>query len=103
MDLWALSDLCTPWCVHVVATLRIADHIAAGHTEIDPLAAAAGADPDSLQRVLRHLVKKGVFQEAAPGRFELNDAARQLLNGGLRMGLDLDSFGGRMAHGRALG
>jgi hypothetical protein len=21
MDLWALSDLCTPWCVHVVATL----------------------------------------------------------------------------------
>src|SRR3989442_1069330 len=29
-DLWALSDLCTPWCVHVAATLRIADHIAAG-------------------------------------------------------------------------
>src|SRR5271157_5725802 len=29
VDIWALSDLCTPWCVHVVATLRIADHIAA--------------------------------------------------------------------------
>jgi hypothetical protein len=26
----ALTDLCTPWCIHVVATLRIADHIAAG-------------------------------------------------------------------------
>ncbi len=29
-NLEALSDLCTPWCVHVAATLRIADHIAAG-------------------------------------------------------------------------
>ena len=44
VDLWALSDLCTPWCVHVVATLRIADHIAAGITQIDDLAAASGSD-----------------------------------------------------------
>src|SRR5208337_5062911 len=29
VDIWALSELCTPWCVHVVATLRIAYHIAA--------------------------------------------------------------------------
>ena len=61
MDLWTLSDLCTPWCVHVVATLRIADHIDAGHTAIGPLAAAAGADGDSLHRVMRHLVSKGLF------------------------------------------
>ena len=27
-DLEALSDLCTPWCIRVAATLRIADHIA---------------------------------------------------------------------------
>src|ERR1039457_4014834 len=47
MDLWTLSDLSTPWCVHVVATLRIADHIASGHTEIGQLAAASGADRDS--------------------------------------------------------
>lgn len=32
VDLEALSDLCTPWCIHVVATLRIADHLAAGLT-----------------------------------------------------------------------
>jgi len=98
MDLWALSDLSTPWCVHVVATLRIADHIAAGKTEIGPLAAAAGADRDSLSRVLRHLVSKGLFEEPEPGRFALNDAARGLLEGPMRLGLDLDSFGGRMAH-----
>jgi SAM-dependent methyltransferase len=97
MDLWELSDLCTPWCVHVAATLRIADHILAGNTEIDKLAAASGADRDSLNRVLRHLVSRGVFEEPAPGRFALNEAARALLKDQVRLGLDLDSFGGRMA------
>jgi SAM-dependent methyltransferase len=98
MDVWALSDLCTPWCVHVVATLRIADRILAGNAEIGRLAAAAGADRDSLHRVLRHLVSKGLFEEPAPGRFALNEAARGLLEEGVRLGLDLDAFGGRMAH-----
>lgn len=98
MDLWELSDLSTPWCLHVVATLRIADLIAAGHSQIADLAAKAGADREALERVLRHLVHKGVFVEPSPGRFELNDLARGLLDGGMRLGLDLDSFGGRMAH-----
>ena len=44
VNLWALSDLCTPWCIYVAATLRVADHILAGNTEIGELAAAAGAD-----------------------------------------------------------
>jgi len=44
-NLGALTDLQTPWCVHVAATLRIADHIAAGVTAIDDLAAEAGANP----------------------------------------------------------
>ena len=30
MDLWELSDLCTPWCIHVAATLRVAEHLTAG-------------------------------------------------------------------------
>src|SRR5687767_8328729 len=54
-DIWALGDLCTPWCVHVVATLRVAHHIDAGHRRIGDLADAAGADRDALHRVLRHL------------------------------------------------
>jgi SAM-dependent methyltransferase len=98
MDLWTLSDLATPWSVHVVATLRIADLIAGGNTEIGPLAAAAGADRDSLHRVLRHLVSKGLFLEPAPGRFALNELARGLLGESSRLGLDLDGFGGRMAY-----
>ena len=98
MDLWTLTDLATPWCVHVAATLRIADRIAAGDSQIDELAAAAGADRDSLYRVMRHLVSKGVFEEPARGRFALNEAARALLEGPMRLGLDLDGIGGRMAH-----
>lgn len=98
MDLWALSDLSTPWCVHVAVTLRIADHIAAGKTQIGALAAAAGADRDSLGRVLRHLVGRGVFEEPEPGCFALNEAARAFLEAPVRLGFDLDSFGGRMAH-----
>ena len=97
MDLWALSDLATPWCVHVVATLRIAEHLSAGATKADELAEAAGCDRDYLTRVLRHLVGRGVFTQPSPGEFAMNDAARGLLDPGLRLGLDLDGFGGRMA------
>jgi SAM-dependent methyltransferase len=98
MDLWDLTDLCTPWCVHVVATLRIADHIVAGNAEIDKLAAASGVDRDSLHRVMRHLVSKGVFEEPESGRFALNEVARALLDEQVRIGLDLNGIGGRMAH-----
>jgi len=98
MDIWALTDLATPWCVHVVATLRIADQIAAGKTEIGQLAAASGADRDSLHRVLRHLVSKGVFEEPSRGQFVLNDTAQALLEDSTHLGLDLDGIGGRMAH-----
>lgn len=97
MDLWALSDLCTPWCIHVVVTLRIAEHLSGGISQIDELAVAAGAHADSLARVLRHLIGRGLFAEPAPGQFALNDAARALLDPGARLGFDLDGIGGRMA------
>src|SRR3982751_720929 len=98
MDLWELSDLSTPWCIHVVSTLGIAGHLAAGIPGIGALGAVAGADAASLQRVLRHLISKGLFEEPAPGQFALNDAARPLLEDGVRLGLDLDGIGGRMAY-----
>jgi 2,7-dihydroxy-5-methyl-1-naphthoate 7-O-methyltransferase len=101
VDLWALSDLATPWCMHVVATLRIADYLAAGTTAIDDLARASGADADSLARALRHLVGKGVFTEPTPGQFALNAAADMLRDGHpsrLRFGLDLNGIGNRMAY-----
>ena len=95
-NLEALSDLCTPWCIHVVATLRIAEHIDAGVERIGDLAAAAKCDAGVLHSVLGHLVTKGVFEEPELGRFSLNDAARGLLD--QRLGLDLEGIGGRMAY-----
>jgi SAM-dependent methyltransferase len=97
-NIWDLGDLCTPWCVHVAATLRIANHIEAGVTRIDALAAASGADTDFLHRVLRHLVAKGLFEEPVSGTFALNQPAHDLLDPAVLLGFDLDSFGGRMAH-----
>src|SRR4051812_37248531 len=97
-DLWNLSDLCTPWCVHVVATLHIAEHIAAGKNTIGVLADAAGCDAYVLHRVLTHLAGKRVFEEPTPGQFALNDCSRQLLVPMMQLGLDLNGIGGRMAH-----
>ncbi|HEY9292013.1 MAG TPA: methyltransferase [Microlunatus sp.] len=98
MDIRDLSDLRTAWCIHVVATLRIADHLAAGVSDLEELASAAECDPDALRRVLRHLAGHGVFTENGTDRFDLNDPARQLLDESLRSYLDLDGVGGRFAH-----
>ena len=96
VDLWTLSDLCTPWCIRVVVTLHIAEHIASGVTDIAALAAATSSDTDALHSVLSYLVARGVFIEEVPGRFALNDTAQGLLNAGLFLGLD--GIGGRMTH-----
>ena len=98
VNLWELSDLSTPWCIYVVATLHIAEHIAAGIDQIEDLASTAGCNSTALHQVLGHLVTKGVFEETAPGRFALNEPARDLLDPATRLGLDLDGIGGRMAY-----
>ena len=93
----ALTDLQTPWCVHVVASLGIAAHIERGISGIEELARAAGCDAEALWAVLGHLVSKGLFLESRPGAFELNAAARQLLEPSAQF-LDLAGIGGRMAY-----
>jgi len=97
-NLWEMCDLCTPWCLHTVATLRIAQHMEAGITEIGELARAAGSNAEMLGRVMVHLARKGVFERTEPGRFALNGAARGLLDPALLIGLDLNGIGGRMAY-----
>jgi hypothetical protein len=96
-DLEALSDLCTPWCLRVVVTLGIAERMAAGTTATADLAESAGCDRIALGRVLGRLADRGVFERAAGGEFALNDAARALLDPALRLGLDLEGIGGRLA------
>jgi hypothetical protein len=97
MDLLSLADLTTPWCLYVAGTLRVADRLESGPAVIATLAEACGAEPGALARVLRHLIRKGVFAEPVPDTFALNDAARGLLDPGMRIGLNLEGFGGRMA------
>jgi hypothetical protein len=84
--------------MHVVGTLRIADHIAAGVDTIDALANAAKCDRSVLHSIMGHLVRQGAFEEPAPGRFALNDVSHDLLDPSVRLMLDLESIGGRMAH-----
>ncbi len=97
VDFWALTDLETPWAIRVVATLGVAEALATGPRSIDEVAAEVACDPDALERVLRHLASKGIFEEPSPRHFALNDAARPLLDPGARIGLGLDGIGGRMA------
>jgi hypothetical protein len=98
VNLNELSDLATPWCIRVVATLRIADYIAAGTTDSKELAEKAACDAGYLRRVMRHLVSKGVFEEPTPGCFSLNEAARGLLEPAQQLFLDLNGIGGRFAY-----
>jgi hypothetical protein len=95
VDLERMLDLATPWCLMVAATLRLPSLIAEGHRDVADLATATGCDQDALHAVLSHLVSKGVFTQEAPGRFAANGAAEQLAADRF---LDLDGFGGRMAH-----
>jgi hypothetical protein len=87
-------DLATPWCLMVAATLRLPQHIAAGHHDVAELAEVAGCDRDALHALLGYLVARGVFVQDAPGRFSCNQAAGNLSH----PFLDLNGIGGRMAH-----
>jgi 2,7-dihydroxy-5-methyl-1-naphthoate 7-O-methyltransferase len=95
VNLGPMLDLATPWCLRAAATLRIPEHIAAGHHDIGELAEATGCDRDALHALLGYLVSKGVFREESPGRFACNEAAEQLAENKF---LDLEGIGGRMAH-----
>ena len=96
-----LMDLVTPMALRVAATLRLADFMPDDGTgdgaAIGDLAERAGADPEALSRVLRHLVAHGVFTEPRPGQFAANQAAALLRTGQPgAVWLDLDGFGARM-------
>jgi ubiquinone/menaquinone biosynthesis C-methylase UbiE len=98
-QLRALADLATPYAIRVAATLRLADLIQAGARRSDELAEQSKTDAAALERVLRHLVAKGVFAQPEPGIFALTGLSRPLLtdqrHGGLSPWLDVDGGLGR--------
>lgn len=61
------------------ADLGLANELAAGPRSVGDLAHATGADPDTLQRILRALASDGVFAEEEPGVFRNNESSEGLL------------------------
>ncbi|GAA4638864.1 methyltransferase [Actinoallomurus vinaceus] len=64
--------------LHVLAELKVADHLADGPRDVPALARDVGADPDALYRVLRCAASYGVFAETPDGRFGLTSMAELL-------------------------
>lgn len=95
----SMVNLATPFAIRVVASLGVADQIAAGVHDVTAIAAAVDADPDALARLMRYLVHQDVFTEDGKGHFDLTDISRELLDrsaAGMGRWLDLDTMGGRM-------
>ena len=98
IGLRALADLATPMAVRVAATLRIADHITAGHRTAEEIASAAGAHADSLDSLLRHLVAVGLFTRDGRGFYGVTESGEQLRDdhaAGKRKWLDMNGAVGR--------
>ena len=94
----ALADLATPMAIRVAATLRVADHVAAGRCTAAAIAAATGTRAGPLDRVLRHLAGVGLFAVDPPGHYALTGLGDQLRSdhpGGRRAWLDIDGGVGK--------
>lgn len=72
-----LADAQLSRAIHVVATLGVADLLAAGPQEVGALAARLSCDRDVLGRLLRYLASAEVFQ-AVDGGYALTPTSRLL-------------------------
>jgi hypothetical protein len=68
----------TTQMIHVAAKLGLADQLAAGPCSVERLAAATGAEPQALHRLLRALASLGIFAEDPAGDFALTPQAALL-------------------------
>ncbi|WP_326821756.1 methyltransferase [Streptosporangium sp. NBC_01639] len=94
--LWSMAGLGTPMAIRVAATLRVADHIVAGRQTAAELAQACDADPDALDRLLRYLAVRGVFERDEAGRYTLTPLGRPLCDdhpSGVRAWFDTAGMG----------
>ncbi|MGW4093080.1 methyltransferase [Nocardia sp. NPDC004750] len=96
--LWAAADLVTPMAIRVAATLRLADHVAAGRRTSEALAAAVDVNRDALGRLLDHLVTAGVLSGGSTGGYGLTSLGERLRDDhpeGVRRWIDLEGAVGR--------
>ncbi|MFI6587599.1 methyltransferase [Embleya sp. NPDC050493] len=90
-QVFAMATLFTPWALRTAVTLRLPDLIAAGVSDPVDLATATYTHPESLHRLLRHLVNVGIILESVSGEVELSDLGTVLQEdhpGGLSRILD---------------
>src|SRR5215510_1534213 len=96
--LWRLGDLLSPMAVRVAATLRLSDHIAAGAATLPDLAERTDSHPETLGRLMRHLIAIGVYSRTGE-RYSLTGIGEAMREGqaGNRgpLMLDLSSAVGR--------
>ncbi|MGH3877174.1 MAG: methyltransferase [Actinophytocola sp.] len=91
------ADLVTPMAIRVAATLRLADSLDQARTP-DELAAAVGADPDALDRLMRHLATIGLLRRDDAGGYTRTERGELLCDGhpaGLRADWDVEGVVGR--------
>lgn len=94
--LWAMAHMGTPMAVRVAATLRIADHIAAGVRTAPELAELVHADADALERLMRYLAVRGLLSRDESGRYALTARGEPLRDdhpARLRFALDIEGVG----------
>ncbi|MER5561238.1 methyltransferase [Streptomyces sp. NPDC002506] len=94
----AVSGL-APVALRAAATLRLADHILAGHDHLSALAERTAADPDLLERLMQFLVCRQIFDEPQHGVYGLTGLSTALLDGHpsrLRSWLDQSGMGARL-------
>jgi DNA-binding transcriptional ArsR family regulator len=64
--------------ITAAADLGLADALADGPLSADELATAVNANADTVSRLLRALISRGIFRERRDGRYELNALAEAL-------------------------
>ncbi|MFG3257917.1 SIP domain-containing protein [Streptomyces sp. NPDC048172] len=74
-----LSDLSVPYAVRAAVSLDLAELVTDGHTTVPALAAAAGADPGGVRRLLRLLAHEELFA------LDADDTVRVLPAGAILM------------------
>jgi hypothetical protein len=93
-----MADLMTPSVVRAAASLRLADHIAAGVTDPAELAALTGARPDLLDMLLRYLVGLEILELVGEGEYKLTPIGEAMRDDdpiGLRQAISSDGIFGR--------
>lgn len=76
--IWSITNsVVTGRALHLVAALRVADHIDSEPVGVEKLASLCGADPGALDRVLRLLVTQGIFA-GHPDGYAHTEASRLL-------------------------